>query len=276
MRSVLLNKANEHQFATDGYVVIKNILPHELLLSLQEFVSGLNMHTSENFVLANLLSDLNLRTKIHEQIGKLVAPWSTEILQDMKYTLGTLAIKPVGKKSSFGVHQDWSLVDESKFLSLSVWIPLVNTNVLNGCFRVLPKSCKYFYHERGMNIPFPYESYGAQLEEKFMMPIKMQVGDVLVFDHRLVHDSQPNLSHKTRTAVVLAFIPKETSACHYYRDKEKNAIDFYQLPEDFLVTNNFFDYSQPPKNSLLLRSYTYTDPQINFEKFKQLYASSIL
>lgn len=275
MRQILKQISNEEDFLFNGYVVIKDVIPQKLIFELEKLVAEVNITDREEFFLAILLSDLQVRTNIHQRLGEIVAPWTKEILIEMKYVLGTFAIKPNGQSSSFSVHQDWSLVDESEFSSLSVWIPLIDTSIKNGCFRILPKSSKYFSYPRGMNIPFPYQSYIPQLAESYMLPLEMKAGDVLVFDHRLVHDSGPNISGLTRTAAVLAFIPEETSPCHYYRAKEAETIDFYQLPENFLVTNNFFDYSQPPQNSTLLRSYPYTEPAIDFEKFKQLYATSV-
>lgn len=275
MRVILKDKEHDKILADKGYVVLRNVVAPEIRLRAQSFYNNLGIELKDGFVLANLLTDLELRKRIHEELPKIFGACVNEIFQDVKYVLGTLAIKPPSAKSSFGLHQDWSLVDETRYHSYSMWVPLVDVSELNGCFRVLPGSCETFFHPRGMNIPFPYQDYSTKISEDFMLPLAMKAGDALIFNHQLVHDSKSNATTETRVAAVMALLPAEAPLCHYYRQPGSDTIDLYELREDFLVTNDFTNYSHAPLNSTLVKSIPYRDPEIDYEKFKQLYAASV-
>jgi ectoine hydroxylase-related dioxygenase (phytanoyl-CoA dioxygenase family) len=270
MRPVFKNNTLSQQFAEQGFVVIKDALDLSVLDGIEEFYTKLHIETSQQFLLSNLLGDLAVRKKIHEHLGRTLNEVLGEWLLNFKYVLGTLAIKPPTKDSSFAVHQDWSLVDESRYISLSAWMPLSDVDEQNGCVRILKDSCQIFGQPRGMNIPFPYSAYSDNISQEFMTAVPIRKGDMLVFDHRLVHDSGPNFSKLTRVAAVMAFIPNEAELCHYYKVKDKDTIDFYRLPEGFLIDNDFFDYSHAPE-APIMRNMKYVDPGIDFKKFKDLY-----
>ena len=42
--------------------------------------------------------------------------------------MGSFIVKHNDKNSELGVHQDMSLVDESKFMGINTWSPLCDTN----------------------------------------------------------------------------------------------------------------------------------------------------
>lgn len=269
MRAVLNIESAEQQLKRDGFVVIPGLFTDEVLKRVGTFYEGLGIATGKEFFLSNFLDDVHVRRKIHQFLGEEMKPVTDGVLNSFKYVLGTLAIKPAGGSSSFSLHQDWSLVDERKFMSLSVWVPLVDVDSTNGCFRLLKNSCKEFGFPRGMNIPFPYEQYSNYISEKYMTPIAMKRGDALIFDHRLVHDSGPNNSNDIRIAAVMAFVPSEAPIMHYYHPIDSDAIDLYRLPDDFLVANNFFNYKQPPVNGILVEHLNFSNPGINQDTFEK-------
>lgn len=270
MRSVLNNPELEKEFTQNGFVVIRQCMPAQKIAEARQLFDSLGIETGHNFMLTNLLSDLQLRNKIHEGLRAIFVAELQGILHQMKYVLGTLAVKPVGASTGFALHQDWSLVNEEEFRSCSVWIPLSDVNEQNGCFRQLPGSCQTFGEPRGMNIPFLYQDYSNEISERYMQPLPMQAGDVLVFDHRLVHDSMANEGMQTRVAAALAFIPQEAALNHYYHDKSTGQISLYQLPENFLIENDFYNYSQPPAQGVLLRQFGFKPKEVSREEFVSL------
>jgi len=54
------------------------------------------------------------------------------------------------------VHQDMTLVDESKFSGINIWVPLVDLTEKNGVLQVLPGSHRIFPRYRGSTIPGIY------------------------------------------------------------------------------------------------------------------------
>jgi ectoine hydroxylase-related dioxygenase (phytanoyl-CoA dioxygenase family) len=68
----------------------------------------------------------------------------------------TFLCKAPGEAGKVGVHQDWSVVDEDKYYSATIWVPTVDTTEENGALRVLPGSHKFYKGLRSPNIPFIY------------------------------------------------------------------------------------------------------------------------
>lgn len=61
------------------------------------------------------------------------------------------------------MHQDWTIVDETKFVALNIWTPLQQTTELNGTLEVIKGSHRW--HEvRAPTLPFYFDGYQSQLK----------------------------------------------------------------------------------------------------------------
>jgi hypothetical protein len=110
-------------------------------------------------------------------------------------------------------HQDRSYWPDANWNPvITVWIPLVDTNEVNGCLHVWPRT-----HKTKM-IGFHNETYSGtgylELDNKvkdeadrhaIALPIK--AGDAILFNDRCIHMSTPNRSDHVRWSVDLRYQP---------------------------------------------------------------------
>jgi hypothetical protein len=59
----------------------------------------------------------------------------------------------------------------------------------------------------------------------------MKAGDAIIYDHRLIHGSPPNLSNKVRLAINMVYIAKESMPVHYvFKNSE---VKMFEVNKDF-------------------------------------------
>jgi hypothetical protein len=134
-------------------------------------------------------------------------------------------------------------LDEKQFSPLSIWIPLQEINEKNGALCVVPKSHFMFSPYRSISFQTPYQNITQEIIP-FLRPVYLKLGQVIVFDPRILHHSLPNLSEEHRIAVVCGIFPAEAKIITCFKDHHPKAkIELLLQPDDFLITNkNFYNY----------------------------------
>jgi len=137
---------------------------------------------------------------------------------DTRFSSGYIISKPKNSPALFW-HQDWwgwdhPLSFTDRIAQVFVMIYLQDTNLQNGCLRVIPGSHRYF-HSLHLNQSAHTESvsrvedpddliYNSIPEEE---PVPVKYGDVIVGDARLIHGTFPNKSEDERTLITLWYHP---------------------------------------------------------------------
>ena len=104
-------------------------------------------------------------------------------------------------------HQDLGVIDEEADESniLTVWFPITEAKVENGCLAVAPGS-----HKRDLQLHCPWKaglSIPDQLIDSDVVPLPMQPGDVLFMTSKTMHTSLPNVSDEIRWSFDLRYNP---------------------------------------------------------------------
>ena len=186
--------------------------------------------------------DLVYRKQVHEGIAQILHPIYESLFTNYKSVLNSFIVKVSGPESEFSLHQDSTSLDETKYSCLSVWIPLQDTNLSNGCLCVVPHSHKMFSPYRDISFPQPFDAINNTVR-KYLQPIELKAGDILLFDNRLVHNSVINSSGNDRVVVMSGIFPSEAKIIRCYKDTSKanDTIEIIEQQEDFLLTfENFF------------------------------------
>ena len=104
-------------------------------------------------------------------------------------------------------HQDLGVIDEEADETdiLTVWFPITEASVKNGCLAVVPRSQKgelllHCPRETGLTIP-------DEIVGSYSIPLPMQPGDVLFMTSKTMHTSLPNVSDEIRWSLDLRYNP---------------------------------------------------------------------
>ena len=105
-------------------------------------------------------------------------------------------------------HQDSGVINKEADSTnlLTIWFPLMDASVENGCLQVVPGS-----HRGDILTHCPQES-GTQIPEKLFnsneaIPIPIKKGDALLLTKTTVHSSLPNISDRIRWSFDLRYQP---------------------------------------------------------------------
>lgn len=254
MRNIFSDSKHEKSISDKGYTVIRNFLPESKCVLLSEFFKQNDIVDSRAFSISNWNSNAAHRNLVYNTITETLLPHSEKWLDNFVPVLGVFTIKRSGSQSDMLLHQDWALVDETKFRSVSIWVALCDMDRHNGNLQVAEYSHLYAGFPRGMNTPVTFENMRSILHEKWLVDLPLKKGDAVVFDHRLIHASPENNSHQVRLAAVMALIPAEAELLHYYMHPGVDSeLEILKMENDEFREVDFFDIPNKPKHKLTLR-----------------------
>ncbi len=280
MRQLLSTIEDDKQYKTEGFVKL-NLLNPTRLEELKQ-LAGQTHFAFENNVNRERCSyntslfevDSAKRIAFFNAVVEKMQPLLDGILIDFDVAMVNYWSKDQND-GAVEIHQNWSHVDESKYCSMSLWIPLQDTDSTNGTIEVVPQSqCKYDLI-RGINIFNPLLDIGQQVVEKDMVPVNLKAGEAILFNDSLVHYTAPNKSNRPRVAVQLVVKPKEAQALFYYRwlDKQEDNVEIFDAAPPFfsqLQTKSAF--TGRPDFGKSLGFTTYHNSPISYRQFKDALA----
>jgi hypothetical protein len=247
MRAVFKDSALEDAITKRGFVVISQFASHALVESLLMAYEDYQIPDSRQFTISNWSTDLAKRSATYHAIKQLLEKPANTLLDQYEAVMGVFTIKMPGAGSDMLLHQDWSLVDESKYRSVSIWVALCDMDANNGNLMLAEKSHLYCGFPRGMNVPVPFESLRHEFQ-KYLTAVPLTKGDAIVFDHRVIHASPENLTSSPRLAAVLALIPQEADLIHYYKyPGREDLLEILRLDKGAFHLLDFFDIPNKPQ-----------------------------
>ncbi len=235
---IFLNEDQNIFFIDNGYILINNFFSEIEINKLYNIYITNLPKIEHSFYTSQWIKDIEYKKQLSLKINHVISSKICAILKNYKTIYGYFMVKKQQDKTFSHLHQDWSIVDENKFIGLNTWIPLVDVDVQNGTMKVIKNSHHNYNKSRGINNYFnPEEFEGNQL-----VNIKMNKGDLLIFDQRLVHATYDNISKLDRVAAGSVYIPIEAKVMHYYKEHEDdNIINKLELDDDFLIKYSFGD-----------------------------------
>jgi len=236
MRKIFKDDDLDTQLKSEGYVLIQEFFDDNRLSELRKVFEGVEQWDGRSFFTTQWLEDKKQKSAIHNELKLKLSNRLRELLVSYRDIFSYFMIKKSKDESFSHVHQDWTLVDEEKFVGLNIWGPLVDVDEHNGALGVLPKSHLKYTQVRGTDIPQSFDPVELKNTET-LLNIKMKAGDILFFDHRLVHASSNNSSDTTRASVGTVLIPDEADLLHYYMDINK--ITKMRVDDNFLLKHSF-------------------------------------
>lgn len=234
MRQIFHDQKLQEEFDQNGFVVLPFLSPSQIRQMLDLYES-LDYDLNSGFHATILSKKVDTKRKVNEEVEKVFAPIANKYLLDYKPLLANFTVKEPGHESLFEFHLDWSMVDEDKHISITVWCPLVDVDKHNGNLVVLKGSHRLGRSIRGHKGMFIYtfdKDFMDAIGNCEKVELALKAGEAVIYDHKLFHGSPPNMTDKARVAINQAMIPVETESLHYQLN-DKGGIDVYQVDKDF-------------------------------------------
>ena len=189
---------------------------------------------------------------------------NTLIKPEFEVLPGVHLIKPRGLKTKLGQHQDSAIVNELNSETLSVWMPLQNTDKWNGTLSIVPGSHLLNNYQRGPTVPNSLLSKIKNIDY-LAIPINLKAGEAFFFHSATFHGSSRNLKGPNRLAVN-AIVKKKTDDLIYYFYKNNSVVEMYKIDLDYYKYNDI--YSQPNKTYSLVKEEKWQDIEVDINILK--------
>lgn len=216
-------------FEENGFFVIKDFFDEQTVLEISEFYSTFQFKKSPEL-------NTNIKSCSNEQnyliSDFLKSKFEAKIpvfFDDYQLGGGVFIMKGSGEESVSSLHQDFNVVDEKNYTSLTIWVPLIDVDESNGCIQIVPGSHKWFNAIRSFNMPSFFLDFDLVAERLHAVPLKK--GDAVVFNHSVFHGSKPNYSTNYRPAASFSLISAGAIPIHYI--KNDNQVFICQTDKDF-------------------------------------------
>jgi hypothetical protein len=235
-------KIAEHEikFQKEGYLLLP-LLNDEEVASLKNFYNELSHPEIEGFHSTHFSKNRAYKKEIHNKITAVFSENLLALLEDYAILFANFMVKGRGESSRMPIHADWTYVDETQFQSLGVWCPLVDTNPQNGMLGVVPKSHLLNFNFRGPKIPNSFQAYDQYIIDTYGKLIPMKAGEIIIYDHRMLHYSPANLSNVNREAINIVAAPNAAAIMHHTVLDDPNMVHVYKVndPSFFLEYDHF-------------------------------------
>jgi ectoine hydroxylase-related dioxygenase (phytanoyl-CoA dioxygenase family) len=216
-RPILRDPALQATFEQVGYVVLPFLGAEEVATLVDGYdrlaaeLDGSSAPDDYNDTYAEfsiIHSRPEFRRRAYDLITSVLEPVAGCHLVDMRPMIANFVNKPPGT-GVVPTHQNFSVVDEAEYRSVSVWVALVDCVLENGAMSMLNGSHRTLRGRRGM---WAYQAF-SQIDQgqldPMLTPVEVRAGDAVILDDALVHYSPPNQTDERRLAIQFVMIPRE-------------------------------------------------------------------
>lgn len=242
-----LSKEQVDFYNTEGYLVIPNLLQEEDLAQAIEAMTTKVSEIAEELMQAGLiqdkLEDRPFKYRLAELFKDLTAEhflkygrsWrdripgyfhlmsNPKILDAVESLIGgelfsnpVYNTRPKIPKVAAGAvpwHQDKSYwPDANSNPVITVWIPIVDANEINGCLHIKPRTHRkrlLKWHQESDTGTGYTALHESQLGKTKTVVLPVTAGSAILFNDRCLHMSTPNLSDEVRWSVDLRYQPTD-------------------------------------------------------------------
>ncbi len=253
----------------EGYVTLPFLNANEIENLKQIFWNyHAEIEETEGLYVSSHSNDDEAIQKMSDEIQAVFQPSIQKHIENGMTLGGTFISRPPHQTEPLQPHQDWSIVDESRFRSFTIWVPLEDTNDENGCMYVLPKSQEYARGYRHVTIPSIfgqiYDTVWGQ-----MIPVHLKAGEAIIFDHALGHASKPNRSDKIRIAATHSLISNDFEMRFYWNNN--GTVEEFEGESDYYNTE---EAKTGPGDLMKIRDVDFEMLQFDNTQFLSLISSN--
>jgi hypothetical protein len=231
---IFKNQQLNEQFDRDGYVHLPFLRPDEVA----ELNDTFDKHFRKN--IEGLYASINANTQelnnlISDTIKRVFSRACEELFVNYRIILGHYMVKSPVNTWDFHLHQDWTIVDESKDISANMWCPMEDTSSANGGMYLIPGSHKLFNSLRSGSLGLTWVRTKERIAE-YVVPINVKAGEILIYRHSLFHGSYPNNSDRLRVTAMSTVLNEEADLLYYQKDASPDRVEVCHISPDILLS----------------------------------------
>jgi len=202
---------NQRTLETQGWVVV-DLLPPGDVAELGTFFATAAHRTAsdaydDTYAEFSVIHSRPLfRRAAFERITKAAMPHLEPLLTDHRPLVANFVNKPCGT-GVVPMHQNWSVVDEARFRSLSVWIALTDVGPDDGAMELVAGSHQRSREPRGMWAYEAFRDVDPSAAQSHLESVPVKAGQAIILDDATIHYSAPNLGDRPRLAIQLIVVP---------------------------------------------------------------------
>ncbi|MDX2000842.1 MAG: phytanoyl-CoA dioxygenase family protein [Chitinophagales bacterium] len=270
---IFKNEALQALYDRQGYVQLQLFNEAEIASLTELFYRYHPEVPDDRFMSDSYSSDAAFKKQASISITEYFLPKFEEHLKDYTPFGSSFLYKTPGKGSELAMHQDWTIVDETKYQALNIWVPLCDADEHNGALYVLPGSHLHILPLRAPTLPFFFSGNESMLMP-YLQPMHSKAGQAVILNQRLIHYSPPNLSDRIRIAITSGVKTKDAQMVFHYKapDNKDDTVEVYEQDDDFLISfNNFYsDIMMRPYLGRRIADKQYRIPSFNNEELASL------
>jgi ectoine hydroxylase-related dioxygenase (phytanoyl-CoA dioxygenase family) len=259
------NEKLQQQFNLNGYVVVP-FLNEAQVAELRDFFFQKHPQIPDGFYSSSFNTDETHKNSVNEKIETILAEQVSAHFNSIRKLGSCFLNKQPGAQSEMPIHQDWTVVEEPRFDSITIWIPLQNVNEKNGAIQVIDGSHRFSNALRSPSLEDPFKNVQSELRKDLKL-LPMKAGEAFIFSHALLHASPPNLTNEPRLAVTYGLIEAAAQLMFYHKNEE-GKVEQYFVEEDFFQRYNT-QIGQRPAFGQLQRVFDYSPHFVTAEEYRK-------
>jgi len=197
----------DERFLTQGFVAAPFLSVDEVSALRESLGEGVLVGDRGFRDTAALPLDFEAKQRIHALLSAAFADGADELLEAYAPVMSSVITKWPGEDSQKELHRDFRLVDERRYRSVTIWVPLVDVDEHNGALCVLPGS--HLVDAGPRSVPRAPGQVLPPLDCTDLVTVPMRAGDAVLFDMAVAHGSALNRSDRPRPAAAVAYAPAE-------------------------------------------------------------------
>ncbi len=273
MLKVFRDQALQDAFEKDGFVVVPFYTDGEIK-ELTDLYYSLHPKDEKGFFPSTFSKDLNYRTVADSEIRRIDERAINHYLENIKVICGSFIVKSPGPESAMCVHQDMTLVDESKYTGINIWVPLCDLTPTNGAIQALRGSHRLYPTYRHSSIPNFYESIDNEIKP-YLETLYLKAGQALIFDQSIIHYSEANMSDKVRIVCNTFFTNQDAkfNISYWNKDFAPNKVELFEQDDTFMTNFEQFgeNIADRPKIGKSMGLVDYNFPKMTLEDLHRKY-----
>lgn len=233
-RPRLHDPSAEEALERDGFAVAPFLQPSEVA-RLQAFFDAQSTDVHAQAFGSSLQSrDVAYRRAVDAELKSVLAPHVERVFNGYRLCFANFTLKqPRSALGEMPFHQDPAFVDEERFQSLGIWVPLVDVDASNGCLCAVPGSHRLNRGPRGPFTSFPYGDLVPLIRERHLRPVPMKAGEVFIFCQKLFHTSPPNRGDTLRVVATALVAPHGVPLRFYHQSADRRRLEIFAVDDLF-------------------------------------------